>query len=112
MKLSPIAQNPLEWFALKAGLVPTPLAYSHFGFIMSKVVLEATDKGVFEAIGNNNVSLQKIAEDCTLDQRALFSLLSVLATLDLVDERDGRFVLTRQAKKWMRVDSLAKLPWA
>ena len=53
MKLAPVSQNPLEWLALKSGLVPTPLAYSHFGFMISKFLLEATDKGVFEAIGHN-----------------------------------------------------------
>ena len=50
MKLDAIAQNPLEWLALKSGLVPTPLGHSHIAFILSKAVLEATDIGIFEAL--------------------------------------------------------------
>lgn len=111
MKLSPIAQNPLEWIALKAGLVPTPLAYSHFGFIISKVVLDATDKGVFEAIGRDKVSLHYISTECKLNDRALKSLLGVLATLGLVGYKNEKFSLTTQAKKWLLKDSPKSLYW-
>jgi 2-polyprenyl-3-methyl-5-hydroxy-6-metoxy-1,4-benzoquinol methylase len=111
MKLSPIAQNPLEWLALKAGLVPEPLAYSHFGFMMSKFLLEATDKGVFEAIGNKKVSLQHIAATCSLNERALHSLLGVLASMKLVNIKNDLFYLTRQSKKWLLKDSPDSLYW-
>lgn len=111
MKLAPIPQNPLEWIALKAGLVPTPLAYSHFGFIMSKVLLEATDKGVFEAISHNKVSLQHISEACKLNARALQNLLGVLASLGLVNYLNEKYVLTKQSKKWLLKDSPTSLYW-
>src|SRR5687768_9051510 len=105
MKLVPKAQNLLEWIGLKAGLVPTPVAYSHFGFLMSKVLLEATDKGVFEAIGHNRVSLQHIKEECRLNERALQSVLSMLASMGLIDHQNEKFSLTRQSKKWLLRDS-------
>jgi 2-polyprenyl-3-methyl-5-hydroxy-6-metoxy-1,4-benzoquinol methylase len=111
MKLSPIAQNPLEWIALKAGLVPVPMAYSHFGFMMSKFLLEAVDKGIFEAIGHKKVSLNQIAETCKLNERALQSLLGVLASMKLVNCKNGLFYLTRQSKKWMLKDSPDSLYW-
>lgn len=111
MKLSPIAQSPLEWLALKAGLVPEPLAYSHFGFMMSKFLLEAVDKGVFEAIGNNKVSLQHIASTCSLNERALHSLLGVLASMKLVNVKNDLFFLTKQSKKWLLKDSPDSLYW-
>ena len=69
MKLTPTAQNPLEWIALKTGLVPTPLAYSHFGFMISKFLLEAVDKGIFEAVGNNKLSVAQIADSCKLNEK-------------------------------------------
>jgi predicted O-methyltransferase YrrM len=111
MKLSPIAQNPLEWLALQAGLVPEPLAYSHFGFMMSKFLLEATDKGVFESIGKKKVSLQHIAETCALNERALHSLLGVLASMKLINIKDDLFFLTTQSKKWLLKDSPDSLYW-
>ncbi len=111
MKFSPIAQNPLEWIALKAGLVPTPLAYSHFGFMLSKFLLEAVDKGVFEAIGHKKVSVGQIADACDLNEKALQSLLGVLATMGLIHYKDYSFFLSRQSKKWILKDSPASLYW-
>jgi ubiquinone/menaquinone biosynthesis C-methylase UbiE len=111
MKLSPNAQNPLEWIALKAGLVPTPLAYSHFGFIMSTCLLEAVDKGIFEAIGHKKASLGQIAIECKLNEKALKSLLGVLATMGLIDHNNHLFFLTRKSKKWILKDSPDSLYW-
>ena len=111
MKISPVAQNSLEWIALKTGLVPTPLAYSHFGFMISKFLLEAVDKGIFEAIGNNKVTLLQIADLCNLNPKALRSLLGVLATMGLVNHKNNFFFLTRKSKKWILKDSPDSLYW-
>ncbi len=111
MKFSPIAQNPLEWIALKAGLVPTPIAYSHFAFMMSKFLLEAVDKGVFEAIGHKKVSLEQIANECSLNEKALKSLLGVLATMGLINHKNKSFFLTQKSKKWILKDSPDSLYW-
>lgn len=111
MKFSPIAQNPLEWVALKAGLVPTPLAYSHFGFMMSKFLLEAVDKDVFETIGQQKLSLAQIAAGCKLNEKALKSLLGVLATMGLIHHKNHLFFLSRKSKKWILKDSPDSLYW-
>ena len=111
MKLSPVAQNPLEWLALKAGLVPQPLAYSHFGFLISKFLLEAVDKGVFEAIGRNKVSLQHITKSCAINERATRSLLGVLASMGLLQVKDDLVSLTASSKKWVLKDSPQSLYW-
>ena len=111
MKLSPVAQNPLEWIALKAGLVPTPLAYSHFGFMMSKFLLEAVDKGIFEAIGNDRISLEQICTTCHLHPKAVKSLLGVLATIGLIRTNKHLFYLSIKSKKWILKDSRDSLYW-
>jgi len=111
MKLSPIAQTPLEWIALKAGLIPTPLAYSHFGFMMSKFLLEAVDKGIFEAIGHKRISLDAICTACSLHPRPVESLLGVLATMGLIKQSKDLFSLTRKSKKWILKDSADSLYW-
>ncbi|MEJ7681183.1 MAG: class I SAM-dependent methyltransferase [Segetibacter sp.] len=95
----------------KIGLVPTPLAYSHFGFMISKFLLEAVDKGIFEAIGNNKASLSQIADACNLNQKALKSLLGVLATMGLINHKNNSFFLTRKSKKWILKDSPDSLYW-
>lgn len=111
MKLVPAAQNALEWFALKAGMVPTPLAYSHFGFQMSKILMEAVDQGVFEAIGLNKLSVDEVCIKTNLNKRALTSLLGVLASMGLVRETEGLLKLTYEAKKWLLKDSPHSLYW-
>ena len=111
MKLSPVAQNPLEWLALKAGLVPEPLAYSHFGFLISKFLLEAVDQGVFEAIGKNKVTLQHITQTCSLNERAVTSLLGVLASMGLLQVKNNLVYLTATSKKWVLKDSPQSLYW-
>ncbi|MGI8637927.1 MAG: methyltransferase [Segetibacter sp.] len=111
MKLSPVAQTPLEWIALKAGLIPTPLAYSHFGFMMSKFLLEAVDKGIFEAIGQGKISLEELCSACKLHPRAVKSLLGVLATMGMIKQSKELFYLTGKSKKWILKDSPDSLYW-
>ncbi len=111
MKLYPQAQNVLERLALTLGLVPVPMAYAHFGFLMSKILLEAVDKGVFEAIGNDSVTLSTICTVCQLNEKAVLSTVRVLATMKLVKERNGFISLTRQSKRWILKDSPHSLYW-
>ena len=111
MKLSAVAQNPLEWLALKAKLVPEPMAFSHFGFMLSKFLLEALAKNIFETIGHRKVSIQYIADACALNTRALESLLNVLATMDLLHRKNDVVYLSSSAKKWILKDSPQSLYW-
>ena len=111
MKLQPAAQNLIEWVGLRLGLIPTPLAWSHFGFMASKFLLEAVDKGVLEAIGHNTVSIEAIASSCQLSLSATKSLLGVLATMGLLKEKNGAIFLSPPAKKWLLKDSPHSLYW-
>ena len=111
MKLKATAQNPLEWLAIKTGIAPEPLAVSHFGFMASKFLLEAVDKGVFEAIGHQKLGLKEIATACNLNSDALESLLRVLASMGLVHYQNQQFYLNNKAKKWILKDSPNSLYW-
>ncbi|TDH27733.1 methyltransferase domain-containing protein [Segetibacter sp. 3557_3] len=111
MHFKPVAQNVLEWIAIKAGMVPLPLGYSHFGFIMSKVVLEAADKGVFEAMSKEKQSLRELAIATNLHEKALESLVIVLASMGLVRQAGERFSLTPASKKWLLKDSRHSMYW-
>ncbi|WP_225000280.1 class I SAM-dependent methyltransferase [Cesiribacter sp. SM1] len=101
MKLDAIAQNPLEWLALKSRLVPTPLGHSHIAFILSRAVLEATDTGIFEALEDAPLSLQELARQLELNEMALQSLLNVLASAGYVAYKKEQWQLTRLSRKWM-----------
>lgn len=112
MKIGAIAQKPLEWIAIQAKLLPMPLLYSHFGFMMSKFLLESVDVGIFETIGQNQKTLAEIAQACGgLNEKALAGTLGVLASMGQIDQQNGQFCLTAEAKKYLLKDSPDSVYW-
>ena len=105
MKLSPVPQNIPEWIALKADLVPIPLAHTHVCFMLSKAVLTAFSLNVFEAFNEKPLSSAEAALKLNLDERALKSLLHVLLTTGYFQFKSEKFVLTAHAKKWCLLSS-------
>lgn len=105
MKLDAIAQTPLEWLALKSGMVPTPLGHSHIAFILSKAVLEATDSGIFEALAEKPLPLPELASRLELNPMALQSLMNVLASAGYVAYKKERWKLSKLSRKWMLRES-------
>ena len=105
MKLAPIPQNILEWFALKADLVPVPLAHTHICFMLSKAILEAFSLNVFEAFKDGSKNLEQAAEYTQLDQRALKSLLNVLISTGYFTYSKGIYSLTKHSRKWCLKES-------
>lgn len=105
MKLDAIAQNPMEWLALKSGMVPTPLGHSHIAFILSKAVMEATDSGIFEALAEKPLALSELAGRLEFNALALQSLLNVLASAGYVAYKKEKWKLTKLSRKWMLRDS-------
>lgn len=112
MKIGAIAQNPLEWIAIKAKLLPMPLLYSHFGFMMSKFLLEAVDVGIFEYIGHGQKNLPEIAQACgSLNEKALQGTLGVMVSMGQIEHQNGQFSLTAEAKKYLLKDSQDSVYW-
>ena len=60
MKLAPQPQNIMEWIALKADLIPVPLAHTHICFMLSKAILEAFSLNVFEAFKEGSKNIEQI----------------------------------------------------
>lgn len=111
MKLAAKAQNALEWFALQSGMAPEPVALTHFGYMVSKFVLEAMDKGVLEAMGKGSKTLQEIASITSLNANAVEKLLRLLASMGLVNVNNHKFSLAGKARKWLLKDSPSSLYW-
>ena len=105
MKLAPVAQNLKEWIALKADLVPVPLAHTHISFMLSKAVLDATELNVFESFKDGPKNLDQAAGDLKLDKRALKSLLNVLISTGYFNYRNEKYSLTKHSRKWCLKES-------
>lgn len=102
MQLTVTPDNPLEWLALRTNQVPIPLLHAQIMPVIAKAVLEAADRGVFEAIGDNRQSAVQIAATCHLHPKAVGELLGLLTALGYTEFTDGQFALTPMARRWVR----------
>lgn len=100
MQLTVTPENPLEWFALKTNLVPLPLLHAQLFPIIAKAVLEAGDKGVFDAVAGGSGTIDEVAAVCRLNRKATGELMGLLTTLGYFQYQNERFRLTPMARKW------------
>lgn len=105
MKLLPVAQNLKEWIALKADMVPIPLAHTHICFMLARAVLEAHSLNVFEAFKDGPLTIGEAAGKTKLNQRALKSLLNVLISTSYFTFSANKYKLTSHARKWCLQES-------
>ena len=104
MKYGIHARNPLEWIAYKANLVPTSIS-DGAAFIFAKTVLTAHKLGIFEAAKDSPQTIEQIAQKANLNPRGLSSFMNMLTNLGYFKYRDGKYGLSRNARKWCLKDS-------
>jgi Dimerisation domain len=101
MQLMITPDNPLEWLALRANIVPWPMLHAQIMPVVAKAVLEAADRGVFVAVANTALTADDVAEACALHPKATRELLSLLTALGCLTYQTDRFSLAPSARKWM-----------
>ena len=101
MKIHLQSQNPPEWLALQTGFIPAPLLLAHFGFMMSKIIWEAVECNVLEALVTKPATAAEVAVSCQLNVKATTALLGALAGMQLVHYSNGKYRLTKDARKWL-----------
>jgi Dimerisation domain len=101
MQLTITPDNPLEWLALRANMVPWPLRHAQIMPVVAKAVLEAADRGVFDALANATLTADDVAEAYALHPKATRELLSLLTALGYLTYQTDRFSLAPSARKWM-----------
>jgi SAM-dependent methyltransferase len=109
MQLNVSPDNPLEWLALQINLVPIPLLHSQVFPVVSKAILEAADRGVFQAVANGHTTAEAVAEACGLHAGATRQLLGVLTALGYFTFTNGHYSLTRMTEKWILEESESSL---
>jgi SAM-dependent methyltransferase len=101
MQLRVAPENPLEWLALQTNQVPIPLLHAQIMPVIAKAVLEAADRGVFEAFGADSRTAVEVADRCGLHPKAVGELLGLLTALGYLTYADERFSLTDMARRWV-----------
>jgi len=105
VRLGVIAENPLEFIALRLGLGPTPLADTAVALFLARAIMAATSLGIFEALAAGPLVPAEVAARCGADPRAIAKLLFALAGSDYVRVRGERYELAPVARRWMLTSS-------
>ncbi|GAB3712328.1 hypothetical protein GCM10027592_50700 [Spirosoma flavus] len=104
MQLTVTPENLLEWIALRTNLVPIPLLHAQIMPVLAKAVLEAADKGIFEAARSGAKTLAELNETLQLNEKALGEVMGLLTAMGYFTYRKERFKLTRMARRFALID--------
>ena len=109
MKLKPIAENPLEWMALKLNLAPLPLVDTQVAFNAARAIMAGAELGIYEAIGKEQRTAEEIASACKTHTHATTQLLNCLVGLGYLGWSDNKYLLRKRYHKWLLKESEANL---
>jgi len=113
MRVGLIAENPLEWLALRAGRVPTPFVDTLHPFIMACAVMAATTLGLFEALAPGPGTAGEVAMRCGTHPGATRALLDALVGIGYLRLDGGRYTLAPVSRRWLlRASPRSLRDWA
>src|SRR4028119_1670167 len=101
MRLTTIAENPIERILLAAGVVPTPLMDTMVALLLARTIMTATKLHVFDALASGPLNSEEIAKYCQTDVRATEKLLFALAGARYLRVKAEKYALTRATRKWL-----------
>jgi len=101
MRLGLLAANPVEWLALRTGLVPTAAADAWGGMALSGIVVAGVRTGITARLAAGYATADEVAADLGLDPLPTRLLLDCLRSAGHVTERSGRYQLSRRSRRWL-----------
>ena len=101
MRLALRGASPVEWLALRAGLVPAAAAEAWGGMALSGVVIAAVRTGITSRLAEGHATAAEVAADLGLDPLPTRLVLDCLRSTGHVTERSGRYRLGREARRWL-----------
>ncbi len=106
MKFGVVPQNLLERFALAANLAPTPLADTLVGMWLARTVMVGTRLGLFEALAEDKLCADEVAQRCGLDTFGATKLLNALVGSHYLRlDEAGRYSLAPLSRRWLLKES-------
>jgi 2-polyprenyl-3-methyl-5-hydroxy-6-metoxy-1,4-benzoquinol methylase len=105
VKLSLHGANPVEWLALRLGIVPSPAAEAWGGMGLSGILIAAVRTGMTARLAQHPSSAADLAADLNLDPLPTQLLLDCLRSGGHVTCRAGRYQLSRSSRRWLDPDS-------
>jgi len=98
-------ENPMEWLAVKANIIPVPFVDGFCTAIVSKAFNTALKLEIFETMKDSPQTIESIAEKTGLNFKALSGMLNVLTIPGYIRYRDGKYEITKLTRKWCLKDS-------
>src|SRR5690348_5976502 len=109
MRIGAIPETMLERLAIRLGLVPTPLIDTSGTFILARMVIAATQLGIFEALAARSLTASELAAACGTHVGATQQLLHTLVSSGyLLARRDG-YLLAPLSRAWLLKSSPTSL---
>ena len=105
MRVAIKTDNPLEWLGVASGAVPVPLVEAFMGMGLCRCLVTACRLGVFDALGDGELTADEVAGQLEADPRGTHTLLAALNGFGYLRRRDGRFRNGKLAHKWLRRDA-------
>ena len=101
-----------EWIGLKLGFIPRPLGDVFLGPLLARTVLAASSLGVFDLLAHGPRTVEQVSAECGNHTTAASKLLRALYASGYLTWRNGRYGLTRMAKRWLPRRSPASIHFA
>jgi predicted O-methyltransferase YrrM len=105
VRLEAVGESPIERVIARTNVPPWPLFHTQMAYTLARVIMAATQLGVFEALDAKPAPAAQIAERCSTDPRATEKLLFALAAAGYARASDGGYALTALSRKWLRRES-------
>jgi SAM-dependent methyltransferase len=105
MILSLRGTNPVEWLALRAGVVPVAAAEAWGGVALSGILVTAVRAGVTERLARQPCTAGELAAGLGLDPVPTGLLLECLRSAGHVTRQGGRYRLSRRSRRWLDPES-------
>ncbi|MDX1667509.1 MAG: methyltransferase [Saprospiraceae bacterium] len=105
----PLRPNFFERLAIGWGMVPGLLLDFGLTGFMVTAMIGAGEIDLFRKMDRGPANLEDLAQRTGTDPRALYNLLKVMKNLGYVDEKDGRYALSKYAHKSLPVSDIHKM---
>ena len=104
MRLDVVPENPAEWAAARAGLLPGSVVKVMWGFAMARTLVSAVELGICEALRDGPAPASALADRLDVNGEGLRTLLCALNGFGLLRRHKDVFSLKAEARRYLTDD--------
>jgi 2-polyprenyl-3-methyl-5-hydroxy-6-metoxy-1,4-benzoquinol methylase len=97
--------NATELAALKLNLAPVPVGEVMFSLPLARTVMAGVRLGVFRRLVKGDATIEELAGELELTHEGARLLLTGLESIGHVERSDGRYAISKAARRWLDPDS-------